>query len=156
MSFKDDESWTSCNWFSADDKDLAACKQTPGTPGSPLECRDRSQESRERFVNMTGGIYNPSTCQLLISNVNYNYTGKWTIQIHGGENGQGTNKTEYIQIQTTRLAEVTGDPVLSVTSGHRFKASCEASFGVPKTAGSVEIYYRNTLKKYFIILLLVK
>ena len=149
MSFQDDESWTSCNWFSEDDKDLAACKQTPGIPDSPLECRDRSEESRERFLNMTGGIYNPNTCQLLISNVNYNYTGSWTIQIHGGENGQGTNKTEYIQIQTTRLAEVTGDPVLSVTSGHRFKASCEASFGVPKTAGSVEIYYRNKLKKYF-------
>ena len=135
MSFQDDESWTSCNWFSEDDMDLAACKQTPGTPGLPLDCRDRSEESRERFSNMTGGIYNPNTCQLLISNVNYNYTGSWTIQIHGGENGQGTNKTEYIQIQTTRLAEVTGDPVLSVTSGHRFKASCEASFGVPKTAG---------------------
>ena len=77
-------------------------------------------------------------CQLVIPNVNHNYTGNWTVEVIGGGDGQGDkeNRTTWIQMQTTMLAKVTGESKsLSVVSGQRFTTSCEAAFGVPKPVG---------------------
>ena len=102
-----------------------------------ITCIDRSEESIATYPDVSGGKYNPNTCQLVIGNINYNYTGNWTVEIVGGSDGTGelTNKTDWIQITTTRIANVVGsDTTLSVENGQRFEVSCEASFGVPKPA----------------------
>ena len=70
--------------------------------------------------------------------MNYNYTGKWTVEVIGGGDGQGDkeNRTTSIHMETTMLAQVTAESQsLSVISGQRFDTSCEAAFGVPKPVG---------------------
>merc|ERR1712241_901910 len=89
----------------------------------------------ETYPEISGGNYNPNMCQLAINDISSNYTGIWTVQIQGGKDGTGDIKLRHIQITTTRVADVIGDNSLSVTSGQRFEASCEASFGIPKPAG---------------------
>ena len=94
----------------------------------------------DTFPEISGGYYNPTMCQLAIGDISSNYTANWTVQIHGGKDGINETITEYIQITTTRVANVTGEEVsLEVTNGQRFQASCKASFGIPKPAGYVEM-----------------
>ena len=172
MSFSEDETWISCNWYSEGDTVNAVCEQRPAGQDvrktriidsrnycyyicttrflsrlthqnfnslfQDMLCIDRSDESKETFPDISGGKYNPNMCQLVIGHVNYNYTGNWTVEIIGGTDAQGnqTTKQDWIQITTTRTANVTGiDQSLSVSSGDRFETSCEASFGVPKPVG---------------------
>ena len=88
-------------------------------------------------------------CQLAIVDISSNYTGNWSVVINGGKDGIDTTETEYIQITTTRVANVTGEEAaLEVTNGQRFQASCKASFGVPKPAGYVKMYNINIICRY--------
>lgn len=60
------------------------------------------------------------------------------MEVTGGDGSHGgqVNRTTWIHLQSTRLAEVTtNDESKYVPSGENFDYTCEAAFGVPKPVG---------------------